>query len=111
EKRTAKRMMGVSEISLSVAGGRPSVRASIINLSEGGMFLAYLQPSELTDFNIGQAGQFDFMIPTGRVKGNAKVARLVRERGKLALQLMNIENEDGLTHLRSFLHSWFCGVD
>ncbi len=109
EKRTAMRLGGVSEIELfSTTMGEPICRASIKDMSEGGLLVAYLAPD--TRLEVGQKVKFRFVVPTGEVRGTGEVVRAEPEHGELALRMLGIDNESGLPNLMGFLHSAFCGV-
>jgi hypothetical protein len=104
-------MAGVSEISLFTTEDVAIARASIVDLSEGGVLVTHLPPHELATITTGRKLKFQFVVPTGEVQGLAEVVRVEPSKTEMALRLLSIENQAGLPNLLGFLHSWFCGVD
>jgi hypothetical protein len=109
ERRHAKRLSGVCEVTLTDDAGAMLARGSIADLSEGGLLITYIPPPELARLAVGRQIRFHFCVPTGDVAGAAEIVRKGEE--DVGLRIRSVDNEAGLPHLMSFLHSWFCGVD
>jgi hypothetical protein len=111
EHRRQARLAGVSEISLLSSESQLITRASIVNLSEGGILVGYVDADVLAAMAPQQQMRFEFSIPSGKVEGSAEVTRVVAAESEVALRLVSIDNQGGLANLLTFLHSWLCGVD
>jgi hypothetical protein len=109
ERRNAKRLSGISEVTLTDTAGQPVATASIGDLSEGGILVTYIEPEDLSRLSLGQKVRFRFVVSTGEVDGTAEIVR--KSDAEVGLRILTVDNEAGVPHLMGFLHSWLCGVD
>src|SRR4051812_20989629 len=97
DRRHEKRMFGVSEVTLTDDAGTPVARASIADLSQGGLLVTYISPDELARLSVGQQVGFHFRVPTGEVAGAAEIVR--KGDADIGLRIVSVDNPGGVSHL------------
>ncbi|MCM8773206.1 MAG: PilZ domain-containing protein [Candidatus Omnitrophica bacterium] len=109
ERRKYNRAISASHIDFYDVGGTYLCEGSVLNISTGGIFVAYIDKNKLSQFIPHQKIKFTFNIPTGQLIGNGEIVWLNEEELSLGLKFTAIENEDGISHLIDFITSPICG--
>jgi len=108
DRRHAKRLDGVSEVTVTDEGGAQLAIASIGDLSETGLLMIFVPPADLARFSVGQKVRFQFVLATGAVTGSAEVVRKVD--GEIGLRTTKLDSDANESALKRFLHSSLGGI-
>ena len=107
DQRKFTRLFASSSIKLFEANGKLICKASVADLSQEGLLVAFFD--EIIDKSLNEQKEikFEFIIPTGPVEGAAKIMWLNSKESKFGLKFLKIENDDGASNLLSFIANDF----
>ncbi|MFH1131339.1 MAG: PilZ domain-containing protein [Pseudomonadota bacterium] len=103
EKRQSSRVVSASNIDLFLVNKVFVCNGSVLNLSEGGIFVAHCNKEKLGSLVKNQKLRFRFDIPPGAVEGTAEVVWIDEAELCMGLKFLNIDNKDGVSNLVEFV--------
>ena len=109
EKREFHRLSSATRITLFDANGKELCEGSVLNLSRGGVFIAYLDEEKLKGIKKGDKLKFEFGIPTGRVTGLGEVMWVDTDELQIGISFTAIDNKEGISNLVSYITSSISG--
>jgi hypothetical protein len=111
EKRKFSRSFTGTSINLYKAAAKKKeiITGSVLNVSKGGVFIAYFDKSLINSFRLKQKLCFDFAIPTGKVEGIGEIVWVDKAELQIGLKFTSIKNKNGLSNLIDFITCDFCG--